>query len=89
MSLSLDGQNPDRWSHAEISTWLDADGNSVRVTIGLSSISTKRTIDFLRGTQEHSASACQPCPKSRDRNSAMFVGQVVDLGLNPFPSFLS
>ena len=28
-------------------------------------------------------------PKSRDRNSAMFVGQVVYLDLNPFPSFLS
>ena len=41
------------WSHAEISTWLDADGNSALVTICLSSTSTKRTIDFLRGTQEH------------------------------------
>jgi hypothetical protein len=28
-------------------------------------------------------------PKSRDRTSDMFVGQVVDLGLNLFPSFFS
>jgi hypothetical protein len=28
-------------------------------------------------------------PKSRDRNSAMFVGQVVHLGCNPFLSFFS
>jgi hypothetical protein len=27
--------------------------------------------------------------KSRDRNSAMFVGQVVHLGCNPFLSFFS
>ena len=31
----------------------------------------------------------QLTPKSRDRTSAMFVGQVVDLGLNSFPSFFS
>jgi hypothetical protein len=41
------------------------------------------------GIDEISIRKGHTSPKSRDRNSAMFVEQVVCLVFNPFPSFFS